>query len=102
MNNKIFGLLGLACKAGKIKTGENAVKAAIIDGDAYLVLVATDASANTKKLFSDKCSYYEVPYFEYGTKEELGRHTGTEYRASIAVIEEGFAKSIQKKIEEEQ
>ena len=36
-----------------------------------LVIVAEDASANTKKLFHDKCSMVKSRYKEYGTKEEL-------------------------------
>ena len=67
--------------------------------NADMVIVATDASANTKKLFYDKCSFYEVPCFEYGTKVSLGHAIGKEMRASVAILDGGFAKSIIKHLE---
>ena len=57
------------------------------------------ASANTKKNFRDMCSFYKVPYFEYGTKEELGHAMGKEMRASLAVIDDGFAGTLKKHLE---
>lgn len=104
MNNtekKTLSLLGLATKAGRIASGEFQTETAVKDGTAKLVLVASDASDNTKKLFCDKCSYYGVPVYVYGTKEALGAAIGKEYRASVAVLEEGFAKAVQKKIIEQ-
>lgn len=104
MNNtekKTLSLLGLATKAGKIASGEFQTETAVKDGTAKLVLVASDASENTKKLFRDKCSYYSVPVYIYGDKEALGAAIGKEYRASVAVLEEGFAKAVQKKIIEQ-
>ena len=97
--NKIESLLGLCTRAGKLASGEFAAEGAVKDGSACLVIVATDASANTKKLFKDKCSFNQVPCFEYGTKESLGHAIGKEMRASIAVLDEGFAKSIRKHLE---
>lgn len=97
--NKVESLLGLCTRSRNLVSGEFAAEGAVKDGSAWLVIVATDASANTKKLFKDKCSFYEVPCFEYGTKESLGHAIGKEIRASIAVLDEGFAKSIMKHLE---
>ena len=97
--NKVESLLGLCTRAGRLVSGEFAAESAVKDGSAWLVIVATDASGNTKKLFKDKCSFYEVPCFEYGTKESLGHCIGKEIRASIAILDEGFAKSIIKQLE---
>ena len=58
------------------------------------MIVAEDASDNTKKLFMNKCDYYKVPIFITGSKDELGSVTGNQSRASLAVIEQGFAKAI--------
>lgn len=92
-------MLGLCARSRNLVSGEFAAEGAVKDGSACLVIIATDASANTKKLFKDKCSFYEVPCFEYGTKESIGHAIGKELRASIAVLEEGFAKSIMKHLE---
>lgn len=103
MNNaeckKILSLVGLAARAGKIASGEFQTETAVKSGSAFLVVVAEDASENTKKLFSDKCSFYKVPVITLGTKEELGHSIGKEFRASLAVLEEGFASAVMKKIE---
>ena len=47
------------------------------------------------------CEFYQVSLFCYGTKEELGRAIGKEMRATLAVTDEGFAKSLKKMLEEE-
>ena len=59
--NKIYSLLGLAMRGRNLVSGEFQTEDAVKKGSAMLVIVAEDASANTKKLFHDKCSYYEVP-----------------------------------------
>ncbi len=97
--NKIYSLLGLAVRSGNLASGEYAVEKAVKSGSAKLVIVSGDASDNTVKLFDNMCRFYEVPMFRYGTKEELGHAMGKEVRASLAVTEEGFAKSIMKHLE---
>lgn len=97
--NRVFSLLGLAMKAGKVVSGEFSTEKAIKTGKAFLVIVAEDASDNTKKAFSDSCSYYQVPFTIYGTKDELGHGIGKQMRASLAVMDEGFGREIAKKIE---
>ena len=59
--SKELSLLGLAAKAGRVVSGEFATEKAVKAGKARLVLVAGDASDNSKKKFSDMCAYYKVP-----------------------------------------
>lgn len=94
--DKVLSYLGLAKKAGKLAAGEFLTEKSIYEQKAFLVIVATDASDNTKKKFSDKCSYRKIPILFYKTKEELGTATGRAIRASMAVNDEGFAKAIMK------
>ncbi|MDO4632999.1 MAG: ribosomal L7Ae/L30e/S12e/Gadd45 family protein [Eubacteriales bacterium] len=96
IQNKILSLIGLATKAGKTVSGEFSTEKAVKQGTACLVLVSEEASANTKKKFQDKCSYYEVPIFIYGTKQELGNAMGKEFRASMAVTDPGLSDAIAK------
>ncbi|MCH5275036.1 MAG: ribosomal L7Ae/L30e/S12e/Gadd45 family protein [Lachnospiraceae bacterium] len=98
--NKVYGLLGLAARGRNLVSGEFATENAIKGGKAMMIVVARDASDNTKKRFMDRCSYYEVPIHIYGTKEELGRAIGTEERSSIALLDEGLAHTITKHLEE--
>lgn len=97
--DKIMGTLGLCQKAGKLGSGEFMTEQSVKAGKSFLVIVATDASDGTKKNFKDMCTYYEVPYAEYGTKDSLGHALGKEVRASLSVNDEGFAKAVRKKLE---
>lgn len=96
--SKVLSLLGLAARGHNVVSGEFQSENAVKDGSAMLVIVAEDASGNTKKLFHDKCSFYEVPIFQYGTKESLGRAIGKDLRSSLAVTNAGLADSIIKQL----
>ncbi len=96
--SKIFGLLGLAAKAGKIQSGEFSTEKSVKSGRACLVIVSEEASENTKKMFRNMCTYYKVPYYEFGGKEELGHATGKKMRASLAVQDPGFSEALLKQL----
>ena len=70
-------------------------------GRAYLVIVADDASDNTKKKFQNMCDFYQVPIYFYKDKDTLGHAMGKEFRASLVILDEGFAKGIRKHIDTE-
>lgn len=99
--NKIYSAIGLATKAGKTESGEFSTEKAVKSGKAWLVILAEDSSDNTKKKFQNMCSYYEVDYAVYGDKVSLGHAMGKEFRASMAVTDEGFAKMIRKQLQSE-
>lgn len=92
--DKVLSLLGIAAKAGNVASGEFSTEKAVKEGKAHLVIVAADASDNTKKRFSDMCTYYNCRYFEYSDKEMLGHCIGKEFRASAAIKNEGLANEI--------
>ena len=96
--NKFFGLLGLATKAGKVQSGEFSTEKAVKSGRAFLVIVSEDASDNTKKMFRNMCTYYKVPYYEFGCREELGAAMGKQMRVSLAVTDPGFSSAIVKQL----
>lgn len=98
--DRIFSMIGMAMKAGKVVSGEFATEKAVKTGKAFLVVVSAAASDNTKKMFRNMCSFYGVPMYTYGSKEDLGHSMGKEFRASLAVTDEGFAKSIKKRLDE--
>lgn len=100
--NKIFSLLGIAMRGHNLVSGEFQTLDAIKKGSAMLVIIAEDASDNTRKLFTDKCSFYEVPVISYGTKEGLGRAIGKDLRSSLGVCDAGLADAIIKRLREEE
>lgn len=98
-NNKILSLLGLATKAGKTASGEFSTEKSVKAGKSFLVLVAEDASQNTKKKFTNMCTFYEIPFYFFSDKETLGKMMGKECRSSLAVLDENFAKAMVKELE---
>ena len=66
------------------------------------MIVAQDASDNTKKRFQNMCDFYQVPICFYGDKDTLGHAMGREFRASLAILDEGFAKGIRKHLDTEE
>lgn len=93
-HDKVLSGLSLATKAGKVVSGEFSTEKAVKEKKAYLVIVADDASDNTKKNFSNMCHYYNVPLAFYSDKITLGNAIGKEFRASLAVIDAGLATMI--------
>lgn len=100
--NKVLSLVGLATKAGKTVSGEFSTEKAVKEGKACIVIVSEESSENTKKKFQNMCTYYRVPIYFYGTKDELGAAMGKELRASMAVKDQGFADAIVKELGQKQ
>lgn len=96
--NKALSMLGIATKAGKTVTGEFSTEKAVKEGKARLVVVAADASENTKKKFQNMCGYYHVTMKVFSDKSSLGNACGKEFRASLAVTDAGLADTIEKHI----
>lgn len=90
----MYSMISLCAKAGRLVSGGFSVEKAVKEKKAYVVIVACDASENTKKLFNQKCNYYKIPYFETADKDTLGRLIGKEMRTSIAILDEGFGNQI--------
>ena len=93
----ILSMLGLAQKAGRIASGEFATEKAVRSGRANLILLTEDASANTQKKITDMAAYYELPLIIYGNKADVGRSIGKGERSMLAVLDAGFAASLEKK-----
>lgn len=97
--NKALSMLGLATKAGKTATGEFSTEKAVKEGKACIVIVAEDASDNTKKKIRNMCNYYQVAMREFSDKNSLGAACGKEFRASLAVLDAGLARAVEKQID---
>jgi ribosomal protein L7Ae-like RNA K-turn-binding protein len=95
---KVFNLLGIATKSRNLVSGEFSTEKAVKEKKAALVIVADDASDNTKKMFTNMCTYYNVPIYFFGDKDDLGHAMGKEFRASLAVFDKGLADAIEKQL----
>lgn len=98
LQNKIYSLLGLAQRGGHVASGGFMVENSVKSGKTCLVIIATDASENTRNKFSNMCAYRQIPIIFFGTGEELGHAIGKEMRISIAVTDQGLAGAILKQM----
>lgn len=99
MSNAILSLIGLSKKAGRLEVGEEPVGAAARARHAKLLLVASDAAANTRRRCSHFAEAGAVPWAELPfTKEELGGTVGRSSCALVAVTDIGFASSLAAKL----
>ncbi len=98
ISKKVLSYIGLAAKAGTIKSGEFMTETTVKDGKAKLVIVAVDASDNTKKMFTNMCTYYKVPIYFFGEKTKLGHAIGKEFRASLVLLDKGLADMVEKQL----
>ena len=94
MEKKVLSLLGLSAKSGNLVSGEFSTEKVVKEHKAALVVVAEDASDNTKKSITDSCKFYKTKFVEAGSKAELGKFTGADSRAVVSVNDDNFAKAI--------
>ena len=80
----VYGLLGLASRAGQITLGADLALREIKSGRAALVLLDAGASEGTRKKISDACAYRQVPLHML-PEGELSGACGKEGRMAAAV-----------------
>lgn len=97
--NKIYGLLGLARRAGEVSFGTESCLQEINKKKAKLIIVAENSSNRTKKNFSELCEKENVKIRIFGTIEELSTCIGQVNKAVIVIKDENFAKEILKRID---
>lgn len=102
MNNKIYSFLGLMQKAGKILSGDETVSNEIKNKKCKLLIIANDASDNTKDRFQNMVKNYETKYIYFGEKEKLGYCIGKSQRTVISIRDEKVAESLIEKLQEQQ
>lgn len=100
MNKNALFMLSLCQKAGKLSSGEFSCEKAIQSGNAKLIILAEDASDNTKKKFINKSEFYKIPIIIFGLKNDIGHSIGKESRVVVAVNDENFALKIDSVINE--
>ena len=63
--DRVLSMLGLATRSRNVVSGGFATEEAVKRGKAYLVIIAEDASDNTRKKYSNMCEFYKAPYQYY-------------------------------------
>ena len=96
VNNKVYGLLGLTAKAGKIVFGTDSCLEMIAKRKIKLIIVAEDSSERTISNFKNKCMENEIDFYLYGKKDELSKAIGKVNKTVIGVKDKNLAGAIKK------
>ena len=103
---RLFGMIGLASRAGKVASGSDAVTGAIRGNKVELLIITRDISRNSlEKILKNLNGPKDIPCYSYGTSEELGSALGKPDRTAAAILDKSFADGISailEKINEEE
>ena len=89
---KIFRLIGLAQRAGKLAPGRFAVTKSVKQAKAQLIIFSVDASEKLQKEISGLAAGVKIVHLS--TKNELGSVLGRNELAVLAVSDKNFAVEI--------
>jgi large subunit ribosomal protein L7Ae len=100
--DKVFEAIELAKSTGKLKKGTNEVTKVVERGTAKFVAIAKDVSPPEITMHIPLlCNERDIPCVTVDSKEELGSAAGLGVgTASVAIVEEGEAKSLIKELRE--
>ena len=103
---RVFGMIGLASRAGKIVSGSDAVNGQLRAGNVKLLIITKDISGNSlDKILRNIKGDEEIPCFSFGRSDELGDALGKPARTVAAITDKSFAEGISailEKINEEE
>ena len=93
--DRVFGMIGLAARAGKIVSGSDSVIGAIRSGNVQLLIITKDISKNSlEKILKNIPDDKEITCYSFGTSERLGSALGKPDRTVAAVTDKSFAEGI--------
>ena len=100
MNNQVLTYMGFARKSGNLVAGTGTCIATMKKRSVRLMIIAEDISENNEKKIMKEIRKAGVPYIKYGESEEMSHAVGMSARSTFAILDEGFAETITKAIEE--
>ncbi len=93
-NDRLLTLMGFAQKSGNLMTGEDTCIINIRKDKVSLVIIAADASDNTKRRFKGMCESRGIPFREVLDRAHLSHAIGKHNRTVFAIANKKFAKNI--------
>jgi len=87
-------MIGLATRAGKVRTGTFLALRELRSGRGCLVILAKDASDGSSKKILNACTSHHVPVITAGTMEEIGHAAGDQERTCVCITDERFAQTL--------
>ncbi|WP_258360870.1 L7Ae/L30e/S12e/Gadd45 family ribosomal protein [Moorella sulfitireducens] len=98
--NKVYNLLGLAYRAGRITWGYQAVIRAIKGQKIFLLLLATDSSFRMRDKLMASCRESGIEVIVYGDKFTMGAALGKPPCAVVGVTDAELARLIRQHVRE--
>lgn len=95
MSDQVFHLLGLGQRAGKIVSGDFAVREHLAKGKVKLLIIATNTSERIKGEYIRIGQSKKVSTRVAFTKDQLGFALGKSPRATVAILDPNFARGIE-------
>lgn len=92
--NKVYGLLGITAKAGKVLSGTDLVLEEMAKKRVKLVIIAEDASEKTIKNMKYYCNKEKIDIIVYGNINDNSKAIGKRNRAVIGIKDSNLADSI--------
>lgn len=90
----IAHMLGLCRRAGKVVSGDTAVRNSILRNEVKLLILTRDAAKRTQDNFLQLAKEKDIPVFYYASKNELGTLLGKAPRTVAAITDEQLARGI--------
>lgn len=87
-------LLGLCRRAGRLTSGDQAVRKELAQGKVKLLILAGDASKRTNLAFNEIAQSRRIPVIIYCSREVLGQILGKPPRSVVAILDEQFARGM--------
>ncbi len=92
--NNFYSMLGLCRRAGKLLPGRLTVEKGIAKSSVRLVIIAEDASENTKKKFISLCNSKNILYIIAGNMSYIGKSIGRDDTAVIGITDENLSNKL--------
>ncbi len=87
-------------KAGRLAYGSDMVEEKIKYKEVSLLIIATDASDNTKRKFMKLAEQNDLNIYFFSTIDELSSKVGKKNKAVFGVMERNFAEKMNRLFEE--
>lgn len=100
MISRVYSMMGLCMKAGRLAYGSDMCEEKIKNNQVKLLIVAKNASDNTKGKFENLCNSNGIDFMFFGTIDLISHSIGKDNKAIVAILDEGFATRIKEMLKE--
>ena len=91
---RLFGMIAISKKAGKLFVGEARAEEVIRSGKADVIILSEDASDNTKKQFWNMASFRNIPIVYIKDRYTFGRIIGKKFAVSAVISDKGLSQAV--------